>query len=490
MAVNFLGLLKILPGKKVAKGGVSSTATYNPQQAQNVLSAPQYRDHLTDIFTSRQANDSRALLKDLFKFDPDISATVSSYLTLANQNMRIWVRDLDDQIDAEATKQLNAALKLLTRRIDYTQGFTLKPSIWTLNENLRYMLLLRGGIGCELVLDKALAPSEIRQVDMATVQWYEATSGQYKPVQKPAGADKEISLDIPTFFVSFFRRDPTTIYTQSHFVAAINSIAARQQVINDLYRIMQVTGFPRVDVKVLEEVVQKNAPAQIKNDPAKMRAFMNERLGEVQGLFANLRADQTLVHWDSIEPSVLNEKNPGVGIDVKSVIDVLNAQNQAALKTMATIIGRGTSGVNTASVEARVAALNAEELNGPLEEFWEGVLSFMLHQQGYQGFVDVEFEPVEMRPRLELEPQLVMKQSRLLQDLSHGLISDEEYHLHMYNRLPPDGTPTLSGTGFMSPAPAPSVDTQDISPNDDPLGRSLSSPDAKSAKSNTVKKAA
>lgn len=490
MALNFSGLFNFVLGKKSAKGGVSATGTFNPQQAQNVLSAPQYREHLTDLFSTRAASDSRELLKQLFKHDSDMSAAVNSYLTLANQNMRIWVRDLDDKIDREATKQVNLAIKLLTRQVDYSQGFQLKPSIWTINENLRYMLLLRGGIAAELVLDQSLSPAEIRNVDLATVQWYEKTSGQYKPVQKPAGADREISLDIPNFFVAFFRRDPTTIYPDSHFAAAINSIAARQQVINDLYRIMQITGFPRVDVKVIEEVVQKNAPANIKSDPAKLRSWMNERLGEVQGLFTNLRADQTLVHWDSVEPRVLNEKNPAVGIDVKSVIEVLNSQNQAALKTMATIIGRGTQGVNTASVEARVAAMNAEELNTPIEEFWEKVLSFILHQQGYQGFVDVEFEPVEMRPRLELEPQLTMRQSRLLQDLSHGLITDEEYHLQMYNRLPPEGAPELSGTGFMSPAAAASVDTDDVTPNSDPLGRSLASPDAQQAKSNTVKKAA
>jgi hypothetical protein len=170
------------------------------------------------------------------------------------------------------------------------------------------------------------------------------------------------------------------------------------------------------------------------------------------------------------------------------VIEVLNAQNQAGLKTMATIIGRGTSGVNTASVEARIAAMNADELNEPLAEMWQGLFSFMLHMQGYQGFVDVTFEPVEMRPQLELEPQKTMKQARLLQDLSLGNITDEEYHLEMYNRLPPDGAAELSGTGFMNAATA-SVDAEGVSPNGDPLGRGLASPDSKSARSNTVKRA-
>jgi hypothetical protein len=32
-----------------------------------------------------------------------------------------------------------------------------------------------------------------------------------------------------------------------------------------------------------------------------------------------MRADQALVHWDSVEPKILNEKNPAAGIDIPVV---------------------------------------------------------------------------------------------------------------------------------------------------------------------------
>jgi hypothetical protein len=56
---------------------------------------------------------------------------------------------------------------------------------------------------------------------------------------------------------------------------------------------------------------------------------------------------------------------------------------------------------------------------------------------GYQGRIVARFNPVELRPDLELEPQKVMKSARLKQDLSAGLITDLEYHMEMYGR-PPD----------------------------------------------------
>ena len=480
MALDFLN--NIVPPKKKAKaGGTASTPTYNPQQADRVLTVPQYRDHLTDLFTSRTSSDSRTLLKDLFKFDPDVSAALNAYLTMANTDWIVLARDLEGNIDRDATKSLLLGLEKIARPTDYTLGFQLKKSFRSITEEMRYMCLLRGGIGAELVLDKQLLPDRIRNVDLSTVEWYERTPGDYKPVQKIAGSNNETSLDIPTFFVSHYRKDPTSIYGHSTFVSSINTIAARQQVINDLYRIMRKTGFPRMSVEVVEEVLSKNAPDNVRSDDTKLREWKGARLGEIRSVIEGLRSDQPLIHFDSVKPQMMNDSKPGAGVDISSVIETLNAQNQAALKTMATVIGRGASGVNTGSVEARIAAMNADELNEPVAEILQNIFSFVLHQAGFQGFAEVQFRKAELRPDTELEPQFTLKASRLRQDLSDGLITDDEYHLWMYGRLRPDSAPELAGTGFMTPV---KTRAEEVTPNSDPLGRSLSPEGGEAARSN------
>ena len=295
-------LLAIVAPKKFKKGGVAATGTFNPSQADQILTLPQYRDHIDDIFDSRQANDSRQLMQQLFRFDPDVSATVNSYLTLANTEPMIVAKTLDDQIDREATQSAWNVIQRITRTYDYTLGFQLKSSFEILCEQLRYLALMRGAAATELVLDKTLAPDALRILDPISLRWYEKKPNEYKPVQVQSGSSDEIDLDIPTFFISYFRRDPTTIYSYSPFVAAINTIAARQQVINDLYRIMKITGFPRVDVTILEEVVTKAAPSDVKADKDQLRLWLNDRMNEVRNTFTNLRADQALVHFDSSSP--------------------------------------------------------------------------------------------------------------------------------------------------------------------------------------------
>ena len=104
-----------------------------------------------------------------------------------------------------------------------------------------------------------------------------------------------------------------------------------------------------------------------------------------------------------------------------------------------------------------------------------------MHQQGYQGFVEVEFEKAGLRPELELEPQMALLASRLRQDLSDGLITDDEFHIWLYGRLRPDTAPELSGTKFMMEQPL-GVDAKKVSPNGDPLGRSMSGEGSPSGK--------
>jgi hypothetical protein len=484
MAKTIDALLRVVfPKARGNDKGTALTSTFNPSSADQVLPAPNYRDHVVDIFTSRANNDSRALMKELFKHDPDVSATVNSFLTVADTKIQYVVRDAKDVISRDGHKLLNQLLYGLQTRLDYSKGFEIRQSLYGICSDLRYMLLLRGSIGTELVLSKTLLPREIRIVDMADVDWYEQTPGKYVPVQSPPNANDEIDLNIPTFFTTWFRRDPTSIYSHSTFVSCINTIAARQQVINDLYRIMQVTGYPRMSVSVVEEVLMKSMPAKFKDDVTKQREWLNARLAEVTSTLASLRPDQAFVHWDSLEPKMVNESKPGVAMNIDSIIATLNAQNQAGLKTMATIIGRGDKNGNTASTEARIFALNAEQLNEPIAEILTQMLTMLVRIHGFDGYVDVEFQRVELRPELELESHKSMKQSRLLDLLSFGLISDDEFHLEMLGRIRPDEAPELSGTGFRNPVQI-GVNEEEVTPNADPLGRSLTAKGSKSAKSN------
>lgn len=458
MAKNsgILSKMKLLLPTRSKPKGTSNTSTYDEENKNQTLPLPELKLHLKDIFSDRQTLSSHDLLDELVQSDPDAASALNGYLTVADQRPVIEVIDIDGAVDREGYKLVNELIEVATSRRDYSKGFKKIQTLRAIAEDLRYMLLLRGQIGVEAIMNEFLLLSEFRQVDMKDIQWQEKAPNVLVPIQ--IISNKEIKLDIPTFFVASYRKPPTSHYAQSAFISAINTMAARQQVINDLYRIMQVTGYPRIDIEILEEVIATNAPADIRSDPTKFRKYLSARMSEIGGQFADLRPDQPVVHFDSVKVGIMNDKNPGMGIDVSAIIDVLNAQNQAGLKTMATILGRGESGVNTATVEARLFAMNVEAVNRPIGEIFSQILTMSLRLQGSESRVSVTFPDVDLRSDLEQEANRQLKSTRLRQDLSDGIISDDEYHLSMYGRIRPDASPELSGTGFMTPVKAGPTD--------------------------------
>lgn len=472
----------VLPKKKAKTDGNAYTDTYRPG-SNSTLTAPDYMEHIKDLYDNRASTDSNELLQDLFRQDPDCSAAVNAYLTSSDTPMVHYAVDANGEISQEGTKTLEYLINKVTCRNDYTLNYQMKSSLTTIREELKYMLLLRGAAGAELVMDKNLQPKEIRNVDMHYVEWTETKNGEYKPIQKTDESGVEVSLDVPTFFTTYFRRDPTSVYTYSYFVSAINVIAARQQVINDLYRIMNVTGFPRIDITVLEEVLKKNAPVDIQNNPDKFRQYISSSVQTLANTFSAVKPQQPLAHTDSVEVKMINDKNPGGSLQITEVIETLNSQNQAAMKVVSAVLGRGSSGVNTASVEARVFADNASELNKPIDYLLAEMFTLALRMTGFDGKAIMYSQPVELRSITELENQLTMRQARLLEQLSLGLITDLEFHLEMRGKVPTGQISNLSGTNFQSTK----INTSDTTSNTDPLGRSLTPEGGDMAKSNSNK---
>lgn len=448
----------VLPKGKNRSGGTSYTDTFNPSNTTKTLDVPEYQQHLTDISESRTTDNSQELIKTLLVSDPDVSAAASAYLTLADTELNYVVRDSSGEINREGQKLLQSLLYRVFTLTDYTLKYQAKPSMSQFLTELRYMLLMRGAIGVELVYDKSAQPYELRNVDMNTIKFVESKLGVYKPFQTTENV-KDLSLDIPTFFTERFKQDPTDIYNYSYFTSAINTIAARSVVINDLYRIMTMTGYPRITLEVMEEILKKRAPKNVQDDPEKYNSWVNQQLSYIANQFSNIRADLPFAFTNSVKVSILNEKNPGASLQIDEVIQTLNAQNQAGLKVVSTILGRGESGVNTASVEARIFSLSADALNKPIASLLSRVFTLALRTAGFDGYVEFMFRPAELKPDLELESVRIQKQTRLQKDLSLGIITDEMYCMEMYGTIPPETMPQLSGTNFLDPTTEDEVDT-------------------------------
>src|SRR3546814_7309619 len=85
----------------------------------------------------------------------DLSSAVHSYLTIAGSaDLVVAAYDAEGAIDIEGTKLAKRILDNLVTTNDYTVGYSDKPTLPAIADELRYMTLLRGMVAAELVLDR------------------------------------------------------------------------------------------------------------------------------------------------------------------------------------------------------------------------------------------------------------------------------------------------------------------------------------------------
>jgi len=164
-------LAEILPPKNIQAGGKADTPTFNSSQRTQPLSAPDLFSHKRDLLTEHEGEDT-GIIETLMRADPDVSASVGAYLTVANTDMKFICYDENNQVDRKAQQIVNTFLHGVTNNFDYSKGFKMSKSLKVLNEKFRYMILKRGSICGELIYDKKIGMlTDIRVVDTASLEW-------------------------------------------------------------------------------------------------------------------------------------------------------------------------------------------------------------------------------------------------------------------------------------------------------------------------------
>jgi hypothetical protein len=83
-----------------------------------------------------------------------------------------------------------------------------------------------------------------------------------------------------------------------------------------------------------------------------------------------------------------------------------------------------------------------------LNEIYSKAFTLAVRLFGLDVLVDFKYDDIELRPKTELEAFRTMRQSRVLELLSLGFLTDDEAGLELTHRITPEGFKPLSGTGF------------------------------------------
>lgn len=400
-----------------------------------------------DITTYRTNGDTRTVMRDLSRSNPDLSATVNAYLRVGiPEDFTLVARDMDGQINADATKQAHELVRRLTFVGDASLGYNPSTSLQAISESLSLELLLCGAMSAELVLDKQRVPSYIQPVSVTRIQFKEEDGGVY-PVQVLAG--QEISLDIPTFIYESVDQDLLSAYAEPYLQSAIQAVLADAQFLNDLRRSMNRSIQPRLMATIIEDKVMNSLDVDTKNDPDKLRAFLDALIDGLTTQLTDLEPDDALVSFDSVNYGMLVPEGGSSNIaEVLSTVQkILEDKLTAGAKSLPAVLGRDAQS-GSATTSTMLFMKNANILRTKLNTLYSRLFTVALRVLGNDVYAEFKYEPLDLRPKAELQAYKAMEQSSVIQMLSLGFITDEEACIRLTGNLPPEGYTPKSGTMF------------------------------------------
>jgi hypothetical protein len=330
------------------------------------------------------------------------------------------------------------------------------------------------------VLDKARLPYQLRPVSVESLNFKtskvnEGTGYRVIPFQRPRSGNP-IDLDFPTFFYESLDQETETPYSHSPLEPAVNASVFHQETVNDIRRVVSRSGHSRMVVKLITDQLMKLCPVDIRADAKAMTAWIEEMRQSVITEIEGLAPESALVFFDSLEAEYLNSEIGG-SADYTGLMNLVDGIVATCLRTPASILGKKIGGSqNTASTESLLFIKTAQGLHNPPATILSRALTLCVRLYGFDGYVECAYDPCNLRPEDELEAFKTMRQSRILEQLSLGFITDEEAAEILGTGPRAPGAPKLSGTMFLQ---ASSMKPPD--PNADPARRALTTDTPKNA---------
>jgi len=424
------------------------------------------------VRSRRFASSTAAAQMRLFaETDGILSTAILQYIAMAKTRWRVLAyQPFTQEFSPEGLKAAETLISALDTLWSYTSGYQDKRSLSETIETLLLEAMLSGGIAAELVLDTNRLPQQIFPFAYETITWKANGRGGRYPVQKPKNGN-ERELNYPNIFVAECLKPADRLYAIPAMISGFDNLFAYAEFVEDMRRVLKRAGGPRLLVKLDYQKVAASAPADVQNDGAKLKLFLDQVKTQVESDISNMAPEDALVYYDIAEvDSVATE---GEKKDYADFLKEMSGLAASAIKTNPSMIGLRMGGSqNVASTETMLALNLAALFQDTVETVLSRALTLAVRLYGVDAYVKFKFEAIDLRPELELEAHKSIKQNRMTELLSIGRITDEEYQAELGLGSIPEGAPRLSGTMFYQTKAQDTVPTsqtnarnQDITPS-------------------------
>jgi len=396
---------------------------------------------------SRNAGTLNGVVANLARVSPDVSQALATKISSAiSRTYTVIAYDAEGLVHEEGTKIAQAfALRLDTLPVDSSK-FTRSSDLRTLSSSLLLDSLRYGSMMSELVLGKGRVPLFIKPISTAAIKWGDSGDKMNSyPIYK--GPTEDIILDFPTIFYSASQQDNDSAYPDSPIQAAIQPALHDAEFQDVLRRAAHRQMLQRLTITINSQMWKENLPLEVQSDETKLREAISNTISQVETQINGLSPEDALVLFDNLTVGNVNDSNRSEDKTIGVLTEIINGNVASGAKILPSMIGRGASS-SAASTEAQLFVKAVAFAQIELNAIYSRAFTVAARLMGQPVYVKFAYEDVNLRPELELESFKSVRQSRILDQLSLGLISDIEASIVLTGSLPPAGYKSLAGTYF------------------------------------------
>ena len=186
-------------------------------------------------------------------------------------------------------------------------------------------------------------------------------------------------------------------YGRPPLMAALQTVLSKSVMLNDLRAVAHNQGYPRLDVKVLWEILAKAAPRNLQDGGREkdLTDWMRRQLELVAADYNQLNVDDTFVHFDWVDVGMVGPNYAATSFDFKGLEEILSRQINSALKTLPILLGYNEATSEThGSIQWQIQVDGILALRKLVKRLIERLFNASLRLQGVDARAKVEYKPI------------------------------------------------------------------------------------------------
>ena len=368
--------------KPIPTGRISSTGSSNRRTGGFVSRT----DNLLE--TLRRTPNVYDAITLICKQHPDASMAKNTMVRLSNSGHQMEMRSPR----GGRNKRAEAEWRKFCERVNVISNEGLDGLIdQFLSSGIMY-----GAMACEAVVEADMSDIEdVYPILPQSVNWeYDQAKKEWIPWQH--NGTQKVDLRQGNFFWVAFGAEIGTPHGTLLYESALQPIDNQLQFFSDTAAVMRRVGYPRNDVEINKEAVIASADSKTKNDPDKLKKYLEEQYSWVKSILSGLEPTDDLVHYDD---TTINAGNAGDGsrtMDVRAHYETLDPQVLNGLSCLAVLANRTTGVTETwGTVQFKIVTQTILSLQRCVKRLMESVARVWLQVHGYNLTPVFTYNPVD-----------------------------------------------------------------------------------------------